>query len=202
MHVTDGREVFIDIPEIGREYGYDLKEGQALPPLGKGKTADLFFKVTGRNSGPGKYDLRLQVRFADEGAGLIPFGDQSPADGSEPHSGGSRLRSDHEAPSEGYINGVQRFAKSDSPEMWPERDYDASRNFYFRTRIERDAEGKIKNAHYGKVYGDFDFGGTSFQRNVAAFCLPVVYFNPTPNDRNVEFDTKRNLNPDTSITWP
>jgi hypothetical protein len=36
-----------------------------------------------------------------------------------------------------------------------------------------------ERAHYGKIYGDF----MNF----------TYYLNPTPNDRNVEFDPKRNL---------
>jgi hypothetical protein len=42
-----------------------------------------------------------------------------------------------------------------------------------------DATGKIISANYGKIYGDF----MNFS----------YYLNPTPNDRNVEFDPKRNL---------
>jgi hypothetical protein len=42
-----------------------------------------------------------------------------------------------------------------------------------------DEMGNIKSAHYGKIYGDF----MQFK----------YYLNPTPNDRNIEFDPKRNL---------
>jgi hypothetical protein len=37
---------------------------------------------------------------------------------------------------------------------------------------------------------------------VASFGLHTSYFNPTPNDRNVEFDTKRNLIPDGNVSRP
>ncbi len=42
-----------------------------------------------------------------------------------------------------------------------------------------DERGNIVSAHYGKIYGDF----MQFS----------YYLNPTPNDRNVEFDPKQNL---------
>jgi hypothetical protein len=42
-----------------------------------------------------------------------------------------------------------------------------------------DEKGKIISTCYGKIYGDF--------------LKLTYYFNPTPNDRNLEFDPKRNL---------
>ena len=42
-----------------------------------------------------------------------------------------------------------------------------------------DKDGNVKSALYGKIYGGF----MQFR----------YYLNPTPNDRNVEFDPKQNL---------
>ena len=42
-----------------------------------------------------------------------------------------------------------------------------------------DANGNVKSALYGKIYGDF----MKF----------TYYLNPTPNSRNMEFDPKNNL---------
>jgi len=54
-----------------------------------------------------------------------------------------------------------------------------------------DKDGKIISANYAKVMGDFRLdarhGGVGF----------TYYFNPTPNDRNLEFDPKQNLFPAT-----
>ena len=54
-----------------------------------------------------------------------------------------------------------------------------NRNYLFRVRTVVDDKGNIVSAHYGKIYGDF----MEFK----------YYLNPTPNDRNVEFDPKQNL---------
>ena len=54
-----------------------------------------------------------------------------------------------------------------------------NRNYFFRVRTVLDENGKVKSALYGKIYGDF----MHFS----------YYLNPTPNDRNVEFDPKQNL---------
>jgi hypothetical protein len=53
------------------------------------------------------------------------------------------------------------------------------RIYYFRVRTKVDDRGNIVSAHYGKIYGDF----MQF----------AYYYNPTPNDRNIEFDPKQNL---------
>jgi hypothetical protein len=46
-------------------------------------------------------------------------------------------------------------------------------------RSKLDEDGNIISANYGNNYGDF---------------MSFIYnFNPTPNDRNVEFDPSRNL---------
>ena len=44
-----------------------------------------------------------------------------------------------------------------------------------------DENGNVKSALYGKIYGD------PMQMNFR------YYLNPTPNDRNIEFDPKQNL---------
>jgi hypothetical protein len=56
---------------------------------------------------------------------------------------------------------------------------DENLGFFFRVRTVLDEHGNVKNARYGKIYGDFmDFG---------------YFLNPEPNSRNVEFDPKHNL---------
>ncbi len=49
-----------------------------------------------------------------------------------------------------------------------------------------DANGKVVSAHYAKIHGGFEWfisGKVRFQ----------YHFNPTANDRNLEFDPSRNL---------
>ena len=60
----------------------------------------------------------------------------------------------------------------------------------FKSRIKRDADGSIIGAHYGKFYS-----GIEFMRGLGEYVGVgfLYYFNPTPNDRNLEFDGKNNL---------
>lgn len=55
---------------------------------------------------------------------------------------------------------------------------DANSYLVFRTRTEVDADGKLISAHYGKIYGVWEFFGGMRAAN--------VQFNPTPNDINLE----------------
>jgi hypothetical protein len=82
--------------------------------------------------------------------------------------GVSGLLSSHEAPLDGY---QPKYVQAQMP--------NPNRIYYFRVRTKVDDLGNIVSAHYGKIYGDF----MQF----------TYYLNPTPNDRNVEFDPKQNL---------
>jgi hypothetical protein len=81
---------------------------------------------------------------------------------------GGGLRSAHEAPADGYQREVSQ-TETTNP----------NRNFYLRVRTKLDENGNVVSARYGKIYGD-----------LAQF---TYYFNPTLNDRNIEFDPKQNL---------
>ena len=65
-------------------------------------------------------------------------------------------------------------------------------NYYFRVRTMLDVKGNVVSAHYGKIYGRFEFG-----RYMHAGSLYLksgtYYFNPAANDRNIEFDRSKNL---------
>ena len=85
---------------------------------------------------------------------------------------------------------------------------DERKCYYFRVRTTRDANGKIVTAHYGKMYGPLEIRpamrrwGHDVSKGQGGFFISYLYFNPTPNDRNVEFDPKRNLIPDGNVDIP
>ena len=63
----------------------------------------------------------------------------------------------------------------------------------FRVRTELDENGTPKRAYYGKILG----GGNIYFGD--EIWLTAVYFNPTVNDTNLEFDPKRNLVPEKEL---
>lgn len=54
------------------------------------------------------------------------------------------------------------------------------------------SQEKIRSAIYGKMYGDFKIVG---KKNVIKGVSFLYYLNPTPNDRNLEWDMTNNLCP-------
>ena len=172
----------------GNSYGYDLVIGDWVVPHGKGILSDFIFKFEGEFSDQPygrltNYDNKFRVSFSNANDGIIAWEGTSEAG----RTYGSELVSGYEAPKEGYQDTwVRRTWKEKGG--YHQTTSNMDRNFYFRVRTKVDEKGNIISAHYGKIYGDF----MSF----------IYYLNPTPNDRNVEFDPKRNLLPDGNVQRP
>ena len=123
----------------------------------------------------GKWDAVCEVSFPGEKDGLIeetlrflPY---------------NEMTLPHEAPIAGYITTWRVESKSYTP---PERRENVG--FFLRTRTKLDGQGNIISAHYAKITGDIEVdarGSIKFH----------YYFNPTANDRNLEFAYERNLFP-------
>ena len=174
---------------------YDLLMGDWLPPVGTGRVADVTFTrhpredlgegVNGADVRGPSYRDSMTVRFPGEGNGLVEL--------HPPPSYRLRIRT---APEDGYRSeylcwrGTNRKLEDDS-------NYDENRCFCFRIRTRRDDRGRIVGAYYGKIYGDITFA-YQFRPEfvpVASVCMSY-YLNPTPLDRNLEWDRKTNLGPD------
>jgi hypothetical protein len=198
-----GMEKIVKIPEIGENYGFDLMLAEALPPLGNGKTADFTFVIEGVYRGAGSNDMSLKITFPSIHDGVIEFKTPQRVGMREPQISGSQLLSEHLAPEAGYVPEIIRTTKRVSLTQPADKNDDIHRNFYFRTRTQVDADGQIVSANYGKIYGDFHFtGANSDWGYIATLALITTYFNPVPNERNVEFDPKRNLNPEGNVHEP
>ena len=170
----ENRAVSFDVPE--QRASLDLAVGEWLPPHGNGKQADLticFSRKVLRATEKGRpldMNITVDVSFPNEGDGVIR--------GKRDHSGSS-LVSAYEAPAEGYEPTVGLYKKR-RDRIGYESNMDEDALYYLRVRTELDKDGNIKSAHYGKIYGEL-------------YGQFVCYLNPTPNDRNVEFDSSKNL---------
>ena len=170
------------------KFNYDLMMGDWLPPIGKGKIADIEFirlphEDFGDKSGCGGLVGRagrdmVLMRFVGEGNGLI----EHVSDPSET----LRIRT---APEEGYIAEHSIWDMIDENLRWRRRD-DKNMSIAFRIRTLRDGSGKIVSAYYGKIYGNPKL--ISLARIVKGidFCY---YLNPRALDRNLEWNRRENL---------
>jgi hypothetical protein len=169
-----------EIPVAEEWLGFDLEAGDWVVPYGKGVRADVQFwfqgKIDSFDSGQGE----LKLKFDDDN-GFAEISDVSPQ---------SELKVPHLAPVDGYVSEekIWRAAIRKEVDGRP-----SSNKFYFmrlRTRI--DSQGEVETATYAKLYGDVFFSLRGRHGGVSRVQFQY-YFNPTPNDRNLEFDTYRNL---------
>jgi hypothetical protein len=175
------RKVQIEIPETDKPIGFDLMVGDWVAPYGKGISSDFIFQAQRRWVSRNDFDATVNVIFPHRGDGLAPV--------SIPLNQGSELRMPATAPSDGYIVKLSRNL-SHTPENGWKKDEAKDQNYYLRVRTAIDDRGDIVSAHYGKIYGDF---GLDPINSKTTWIIFTYYFNPTPNDHNVEFDPKQNL---------
>ena len=172
---------------------FDLVKGDWLPPIGKGKYPDICFtRLEREDLGMGTnfngrtslaYRDAMTIEFLGDGNGLI-----------EIPSGrfyGIKIRT---APLDGYKAGyLVTKGKDKNVKYFTSSNPD--RNFAFRIRTKMDADGKIVSAYYGKIYGDIVIKKPYGVEALVAAPSFMYYLNPTPLDRNLEWDMKNNLCP-------
>ena len=165
------KAINLKLPEFGKPIGYDLMVGDWVAPYGKGGSSDIILKKDYYEKASNDYYSKVTVSFPKTGDGIQLF---TPSEAEI----GSSFCSTHEAPADGYQPELTRETSA-SPGQPSKVEYDASRVYFFRVRTALDHNGNVVSAHYGKIYGDF---------------MTITYYlNPTPSDRNIEFDPKQNL---------
>lgn len=199
----------LKIPVQNIWVGYDFEANDWVAPHGRGKIADLQFRFKNEFKGylsegenleraleisrtlavrsgksfseeefklsAGKWDGVLEISFPNPRGGLL--------EETERYLPYSELKLPHLAPESGY-EPTRRYEANTYRMRQPERQV----GFFLRTRVVLDADGDIVSAHYAKIYGDIYFD----PRGTLNFWY---YYNPTSNDRNLEFDPKHNLFP-------
>lgn len=177
-------------------FRYDLVLGDYLPPDGHGEVSDLVVEsrltsLTTTNLYRQTmvfYDFTNTMSFPGDGNGMVSLMTRE--------TDGIRLRV---APVEGYERASDIHCgnrkKVIPPNIWDDSytECDPNRCYYFRIRSRYDENGNLVGGYYGKIYGDFEigcrlrYGGCSVEF--------LYYLNPTPLDRNLEWDMKTNLCP-------
>lgn len=178
---------------------FDFMADDWLPPHGSGKHADMIIRTEykfreGVKDGKYRvqpfYDFTNVIEYPGEGNGFVE----------ESFAGlncGIKIRT---APEACYTpRKTLKFGRSRKkttvigiyPQYYTESDMD--RCYCFRIRSKFNEKGELVEAYYGKVYGDFNFKGW----DDAGFCgIDFVYYlNPKSLDRNLEWDTTKNLCP-------
>ena len=157
-------------PRRSGEFGFDLEKGDWTAPFGAGKVADMTFT----------YNLTV-TNDEERCAGSLSFAAGGGAYKLKKQNGTSFV-SVYEADSNVTYRAEFPFSSycsyKDSGNHGAVRVAGDDEYLVFRTRIVKDDNGNIVSANYGKIYGAI--------RTVGFFGATAIYFNPTPNDPNLE----------------
>lgn len=175
------RRVRVEIPVVDEQIGFDLIVSDWVPPHGKGTIADFVFALNRKWIDKREFNARATLTFSNPGDGIQAV--------EEPLQYGSALKLPRTAPEHGYerqaANSVVRVPGK--PIVNDARD---SRSYIYRVRTVLDEKGQVISALYGKVRGDIRLDPINSK---TALLLFTYYLNSESNDRNLEFDPKRNL---------
>jgi hypothetical protein len=179
------KHVEAKIPEDASPVGFDLEAGDWVAPYGKGSVNDFIFTIDRTITSGRDYLATLRLRFSNKADGIVAEHDA--------RNRASALLLKHFAPESEYESertwNVGRLPTGSGPDIFSKPS--TVIGYYFRVRTILDDNGKVKSTVYGKIREELRlYAGTKAPKAGIGF---TYYLNPTPNDRNVEFDPKRNL---------
>ncbi len=164
-----------------------MKAGDWVAPLGKGEVADFYIR---KNYDEKARSTKSALFFKGKGNGAYKM--KAFVD--------SEFRSCYVADTNAVFGTLFRYEYWTHDHVNPKDgshrtevcDVDADECLILRTRCRFDERGNLVSCHYSKIYGKIEiFGWLNFMSSA---------FNPAPNDANLEFDARRNLNKkDTSL---
>jgi hypothetical protein len=169
----------ITVPILDMPIGFDFEKGDWLPPFGNGIHNDIQIKREFAQQGKANLDLKavLTLSFTNELCGLYEMV-KNRANG---------LQSSYCADINGVFVKERVFTYNRADDKIFESSFlTEDKYLVFRTRAKLDRDGKLANAHYGKIYGRIDV-------NRKGRLVLQYYFNPNANDPNLEADTTKNL---------
>lgn len=181
------------MPDMASDFTFDLMAWDWLPPHGKGRVADLLIRVDERKDGEEIQSRSLQLRFSNEHDGLIPI--------MKLHGVESVLKSPRTAPENGYEMRELTIAYQKGQIISYEDLDKLPKGYFFRIRTQVNTTGEVVSAYYGKIIQTnltrsapplIRYNSAEGSRK-ADFMFSSCYINPTPNDRNLEYDQESNL---------
>jgi hypothetical protein len=182
--------------QLGKEIGWDLIEGDWVVPDGNGKMADFIVRFESNYKNKSNSYSSVTIRCANPNDGLIII--------SELKGELSLLKHPRTAPLDGYELRELKYSRTVddgiltvSPEQKP-------KGYFVRLRTTKDETGQVISAIYAKITRPFELEDITFQGRNRLFVNFDYYLNPSPNDRNLEYDQKNNLAPeaDKDLRWP
>ena len=180
--------VELELPVQRKEIGFDFIKADWVRPYGKGHIADCTFIGTKTYEDGDNYQTSVVMGFPGEKSGLLLDAVAKKQDFER-----SDFKTSRSAPTDGYEAAKEFTAIKTSEKGYEGSTTDAT--YLFRSRVQLDEEGKIVSCHYGKMIDAVNVATKSGRPEGNPIVRFTYYFNPTPMDRNLEFDPKQNLFP-------
>ena len=184
---------------------FDFLKGDWLPPYGKGEVADVEFRSTVKFTDKERkfrYATRRveDVLFYNLGTVISMCSKEDALSTSviEKNAGIKIRKAKENLVSSEIVNnrGMRKIINPKFKNEWHCEYYSnfkESNCYQFRIRSKYDEKGNLKEAYYGKIYGDFEIEGDE-KKGVTRISF-LYYLNPVSLDRNLEWDMKNNLCP-------
>lgn len=181
------KKVEIEMPVLGKKIGFDLKACDFVKPHGRGVTSDFALFAEKRFVNSKNYSTRLNVHFEGKYEGM--YLDQ------EAQRGGVHFDSDFKTARLGKLDDYKQEASFVASKS-EGNGYKGSTNeaiYLIRSRANVNEDGELISCHYSKIRDGINISrGAGLEQSMPILRF-TYYFNPTPNDRNLEFDPERNL---------
>ena len=175
-------------PVLGEKFAYDFELADWVAPHGKGKKSHCFFQMNTNIVSGDNHTQTLVVTFPNKADGGFPVNLKKVSEGSE-------FKWFYEAPQGEYIDKIvfSQYRKPKKPLLLEGCDM----SYVLRINTQLDGAGNVCSANYVRIIKGLSFYGVLSKSPGVKF---TYYFNPTPNDRNLEFDPTRNLFKDLDST--
>ncbi len=161
------------IPVYNEWVGFDCERFDFVRPHGQGQEKDMMLRFTLDNTSRDDYHMTMEVSFTNNPyAGIYELA----------RNKSSELESVYHADTNAFYQQsiVYRFDRFPGKVPRYTQQLTSQNYLVFRTRTRVDADGRLVSAHYGKIYGDWNFVGPG------GMSMELCAFNPTPNDTNLE----------------
>ena len=90
------------------------------------------------------------------------------------------------------------YRKPNKPFSFAHPTEQEEQGFFLRLRTVKDVEGRVVSAHYAKIYGIYARVDHS-SLNDLRFGKLFFFYNPNPNDTNLEYSPKENVFDDARV---
>lgn len=182
------KRVRINIPEEQQDFGFDMRVGDWVKPHGRGKTADIYFRHFMERTDIFHITNTINVVIKDNMCGIQKLDNDQY----------SQFKTFHLAPEKGYLRELEFSYKRRRDKIFENTMLKKTEYLVFKCRPKYDEKGNLVSAHYGKIIFPLNCGKeVNAQFSELGF---TYYFNPTPNDRNLEFAPKKSLFPPSRYT--